>query len=186
MVPSVGSGFSAAFACVDQKMAPNRAQLPQQFLGSSQERARDGVPHCCITRMSFSKLISDWCWCQHWALAWACHRKSNTAQSNRAQTSHWMREGSLLVVLSKRSTDLAWRKINSICLGLTVEDAMDRLKGVNLVCLGDRELGLWRLADSYPKAQREVLDVFPKIPAPLLSLKKPNINRLDNPRQGRP
>ena len=90
------------------------------------------------------------------------------------------------MVLSKRSTDLAWRKINSICLGLTVEDAMDRLKGVNLVCLGDRELGLWRLADSYPKAQREVLDVFPKIPAPLLSLKKPNINRLDNPRQGRP
>lgn len=44
MVPSVGSGFLAAFACVDQKMAPNRAQLPQQFLGSSQERARDGVP----------------------------------------------------------------------------------------------------------------------------------------------
>ncbi len=70
-------------------------------------------------------------------------------------------------------------------LGITVEDAMERLKGVNLVCLGDRELGLWRLADSYPEAQREVLDVFPKIPAPLLSLKKPNVNRLDNPRQGR-
>jgi len=70
-------------------------------------------------------------------------------------------------------------------LGLTVEDAMERLKAVTLVCLGDRELGLWRLADSYPEAQREVLEVFPKIPTPLLSLRKSNKSRLINPRQGR-
>lgn len=70
-------------------------------------------------------------------------------------------------------------------LGLTVEDAMERLKGVHLVCLGDPQHELWRLADSYPVAQTEVLEVFPKIPAPLLSLRKPNVNRLRNPRKGR-
>jgi transposase len=70
-------------------------------------------------------------------------------------------------------------------LGLTVEDAMTRLRGVNLVCLGDRQQGLWRLADSYPVAQTEVLGVFPKIPAPLLYLRKANANRLRNPRKGR-
>jgi len=70
-------------------------------------------------------------------------------------------------------------------LGLTVEDAMERLRGVNLVCLGDPQWNLWRLADSYPAAQTEVLGVFPKIPAPLLSLKRANTNRLRNPRNGR-
>ena len=70
-------------------------------------------------------------------------------------------------------------------LGLTVEDALERLRGVNLVCLGDPHWGLWRLADSYPAAQAQVLGVFPKIPAPALSLKKPNLNRLRNPRKGR-
>ena len=71
-------------------------------------------------------------------------------------------------------------------LGLTVADALDRLAGVRLVCLGDPTLGLWRLADSYPKAQTEVLDVLPKIPPPLLSLGKANVNRLPNSRKGRP
>lgn len=70
-------------------------------------------------------------------------------------------------------------------LGLTVEDAMTRLQEVTLVCLGDPKQGLWRLADSYPAAQTEVLGVFPKIPAPLLSLRKANVNRLRNPRKGR-
>jgi len=55
-------------------------------------------------------------------------------------------------------------------LGLTVDDAVERLKGVRLVCLGDAGLGLWRLANSYPAAQTEVLGVLPKLPAPLLSL----------------
>ena len=70
-------------------------------------------------------------------------------------------------------------------LGLTVDDAVERLKGVRLVCLGDADLGLWRLADSYPAAQTEVLGVLPKLAAPLLSLGKANRRRLRNPRQGR-
>lgn len=71
-------------------------------------------------------------------------------------------------------------------LGLTVDDALERLKGVRLVCLGEPELGLWRLADSYPAAQTEVLAVLPKLPAPVLSLGKANLRRLKNSRQGRP
>ena len=70
-------------------------------------------------------------------------------------------------------------------LGLTVDDAVERLKGVRLVCLGDAQLGLWRLADSYPAAQTEVLGVLPKLVAPVLSLAKANRRRLSNPRQGR-
>lgn len=69
-------------------------------------------------------------------------------------------------------------------LGLTVDDAVERLKGVRLVCLGDAALGLWRLADSYPAAQTEVLAVLPKLAAPVLSLGKANKRRLRNPRQG--
>jgi len=71
-------------------------------------------------------------------------------------------------------------------LGLTVKDAVDRLRGVNLVCEADPELGLWHLAKSYPPPQTEVLAVLPKIPAPVLSLGKANKRRLTNPRQGRP
>jgi hypothetical protein len=70
-------------------------------------------------------------------------------------------------------------------LGLTVDDAVERLKGVRLVCLGEAKLGLWRLADSYPAAQTEVLGALPKLAAPLLSLGKANRRRLSNPRQGR-
>ena len=70
-------------------------------------------------------------------------------------------------------------------LGLTVADAMERLGGVRLVRLGDAEWGLWRLADRYPVAQQEVLDVLPKLPVPMLSLRKANRNRLKNPRQCR-
>ena len=70
-------------------------------------------------------------------------------------------------------------------LGLTVDDAVERLKGVRLVCLGETDLGLWRLADRYPAAQTEVLGVLPKLAAPLLSLGKANRRRLRNPRQGR-
>lgn len=68
-------------------------------------------------------------------------------------------------------------------LGLTVEDGLERLKGVRLVRLG--ELNLWRLPSSYPTAQTEVLAVLPKLKAPMLSLGKPNIRRLTNPRKGR-
>jgi transposase len=70
-------------------------------------------------------------------------------------------------------------------LGLTVEDAIERLRGVRLVRLGQAELGLWRLADRYAAAQAEILAVLPKLPSPLLSLAKPNVRRLKNPRRGR-
>lgn len=70
-------------------------------------------------------------------------------------------------------------------LGLTVADALRLLEGVRLIALGDPENKLWRLADSYPKAQTEVLEKLPKLPAPMLSLGKANRNRLKNPRQGR-
>jgi hypothetical protein len=70
-------------------------------------------------------------------------------------------------------------------LGLTAEEAVERLSGVRLIRLGDAQLGWWRLADSYPEAQQEVLKVLPRLPAPLLSLGKPNRHRLKNPRQGR-
>jgi transposase len=87
---------------------------------------------------------------------------------------------SLLALKLARELD---RRIAS--LGLTVEDAIERLEGVKLVSLGNGEHQLWRLADSYPAAQREVLAKLPKLPAPMLSLGKANKNRLVNPRQGR-
>jgi len=70
-------------------------------------------------------------------------------------------------------------------LGLTVEDAIDRLKGVRLVRLGQAGLGLWRLPGRHPAAQTEVLEALPKLPAPVLSLGKANVRRLRNPRRGR-
>ena len=70
-------------------------------------------------------------------------------------------------------------------LGLTVDDAVERLSGVRLVHLGEPDLGLWRLADRYPAAQTEVMEVLPKLPAPMLSLGKAPTRRLRNPRQGR-
>ena len=70
-------------------------------------------------------------------------------------------------------------------LGITAEEALTRLEGVRLISIGTPEAKLWRLADSYPAAQTEVLEKLPKIPAPMLSLGKANRNRLQNPRQGR-
>lgn len=70
-------------------------------------------------------------------------------------------------------------------LGLTVEDGVERLKGVRLVRLGDGPVELWRLPTSYPAAQTEVLAALPKFTAPLLSLGKENKRRLTNLRNGR-
>lgn len=70
-------------------------------------------------------------------------------------------------------------------LGLTVEDAVARLGGVRLVALGEHELALWRLPDTYATAQHEVLSVLPPLPAPKLSLKKPVKRHLTQPRKGR-
>ena len=70
-------------------------------------------------------------------------------------------------------------------LGLTVQDGVERLKGVRLVRLGDGKFELWRLPASYPAAESEVLEVLPKLKPPLLSLGKTNVRRLTNPRKGR-
>ena len=71
-------------------------------------------------------------------------------------------------------------------LGLTVEDGLERLKAVRLVRLGNGEVELWRLPTSYPRAQSEVLEALPHLKPPMLSLRKPNLRRLANPRKGRP
>ena len=71
-------------------------------------------------------------------------------------------------------------------LGLTVEDGLERLKAVRLVRLGNSEVELWRLPTSYPRAQSEVLEALPHLKPPMLSLRKPNLRRLANPRKGRP
>jgi hypothetical protein len=42
-------------------------------------------------------------------------------------------------------------------LGLTVDDAVTRLQGVRLVGLGEPDLALWRLPDSYAAAQQEIV-----------------------------
>ena len=70
-------------------------------------------------------------------------------------------------------------------LGLTVQDGLERLKAVRLVRLGNSEVELWRLPTSYPRAQSEVLEALPHLKPPLLSLRKPNLRRLANPRKGR-
>jgi transposase len=70
-------------------------------------------------------------------------------------------------------------------LGLTVEDGLERLKAVRLVRLGNSEVELWRLPTSYPRAQSEVLEALPHLKPPMLSLRKPNLRRLANPRKGR-
>ena len=70
-------------------------------------------------------------------------------------------------------------------LGLTVEDGLERLKAVRLVRLGSSQLELWRLPTSYPRAQSEILEALPKLKPPMLSLRKPNMRRLANPRKGR-
>jgi hypothetical protein len=70
-------------------------------------------------------------------------------------------------------------------LGLTVKDAIERLKGVRLVRLGEPGRGLWRLPEHYQAAQAQVLEALPKLAAPVLSLGKANIRRLKNQRKGR-
>jgi len=70
-------------------------------------------------------------------------------------------------------------------LGLTVEDGLERLKAVRLVRLGNSEVELWRLPTSYPRAQSEVLEALPHLKPPMLSLRRPNLRRLVNPRKGR-
>jgi len=57
-------------------------------------------------------------------------------------------------------------------LGLTCQDALDRLEGVRLVTLADPDLGLWRLPSRWEDEQRQVLEVLPPLPPPRLSLRR--------------
>jgi transposase len=70
-------------------------------------------------------------------------------------------------------------------LGLTVEDATQRLGGVRLVSLGAPELELWRLPQHFLPPQQEILNLLPPITAPRVSLKNTVRRRLGNPRRGR-
>jgi len=54
-------------------------------------------------------------------------------------------------------------------LGITAQDALDRLDGLRLVTLVDPRLGLWRLPTRFTETQQEVLDCLPRLPAPVLS-----------------
>lgn len=58
-------------------------------------------------------------------------------------------------------------------LGLTCEDALDRLGAVHLTSLADPKLGLWRLQRQWFGPEAAVLAVLPPLPAPIaLSLNR--------------
>ncbi|MBI2925692.1 MAG: hypothetical protein HYY24_08310 [Verrucomicrobia bacterium] len=46
-------------------------------------------------------------------------------------------------------------------LGLTVADAVERLKQVNVVCLGEPQLGLWRLAEATRRRRPKGWECWP-------------------------
>ena len=54
-------------------------------------------------------------------------------------------------------------------LGIDVPEAIERLQGIRLVTLADPALGLWRLPSRWLPEQKELLDVLPTLPPPLLS-----------------
>jgi hypothetical protein len=57
-------------------------------------------------------------------------------------------------------------------LGTSVGEAMSRLSSVRPVSLAEASLDLWRLPGSYHLPVRQVLDVLPPLPPPLLSPRK--------------
>ena len=52
---------------------------------------------------------------------------------------------------------------------IPVDTALQRLAGVRLVSVGDPKLRLWHLPTHFELAQREVLDLLPALPPPLVS-----------------
>lgn len=77
----------------------------------------------------------------------------------------------LVAMLALKLTRALERRVKP--LGITVAEALDRLDGVRLVSLGAPTHGLWRLPTRWDAPQRELLDVLPTLPAPLLSLGGP-------------
>jgi Transposase len=73
----------------------------------------------------------------------------------------------LVTMLALRITRELERRVRP--LGLTCQDALDRLQQVRLVTLADPDLGLWRLPTRWPTPVQRLLDALPPLPAPLLS-----------------
>jgi hypothetical protein len=84
------------------------------------------------------------------------------AQRTRAHAFVTMLALKLTRALARRVADL----------GITAEDALDRLEGVRLVTFADPSLDLWRLPRRYAPPQLEILDRMPTLPVPLLSRRK--------------
>lgn len=57
-------------------------------------------------------------------------------------------------------------------LGITTQDALDRLESVRLLSFADPTLDLWRLPTRWLPQQQAILDVLPPLPPPLLSARK--------------
>ena len=57
-------------------------------------------------------------------------------------------------------------------LGITSQDALDRLESVRLLSFADPTLVLWRLPARWLPQQQEILDVLPALAPPLLSAQR--------------
>ena len=74
------------------------------------------------------------------------------------------RAHALVTMLALKITRALERRVRS--LGLTCEDALERLAAVRLVSLADPKLGLWRLPRKWVGPEAAVLAVLPPLPAP--------------------
>jgi transposase len=81
------------------------------------------------------------------------------------------RAHALVAMLALKLVRALERKIAP--LKISAAEALDRLDAVRLVSLGAPGHGLWRLPTRWDAPQRELLDVLPTVPAPVLSLGGP-------------
>ena len=81
------------------------------------------------------------------------------------------RAHALVAMLALKLVRALERRVTPV--GLTAQDALDRLAAVRLVSLADPALGLWRLPARYHEPVQRVLAVLPPLPAPLLSRHDP-------------
>lgn len=80
------------------------------------------------------------------------------------------RAHALVALLALRVARELERRVAPV--GLTCQDALDRLAGVRLTSLADPALELWRLPTRWNEPERLVLSVLPSLPAPVLSPEK--------------
>lgn len=81
------------------------------------------------------------------------------------------RAHALVAMLALKLARALERKIAP--LKISTAEALDRLDAVRLVSLGAPGHGLWRLPTRWDAPQRELLEVLPTLPAPVLSLGGP-------------